>query len=202
MLTMLAPPLLLLLRTSDALPVQQRAEARAAVGSDDLAAASIESLPGDSAQAPSSASSAARQPQREGDESSSQGVHSITAFGSGFGSGGSSVSSGTLGPRTPALAPLGALSTLSPADAVAPMRDFASEVASEVRSLACCAGMPASLPACQPATHRCALPAGMLWITLLPAPAAAGLTNCSCRLAACRWRLSWRSSAASGTRCR
>lgn len=150
MLTMLAPPLLLLLQTSDALPVQQRAEARAAVGSDDLAAASIESLPGDSAQAPSSASSAARQPQREGDESSSQGAHSITAFGSGFGSGGSSVSSGTLGPRTPALAPLGALSTLSPADAVAPMNDFASEVASEVRSLACCAGMPASLPACYP----------------------------------------------------
>ena len=197
MLTMLAPPLLLLLRTSDALPVQQRAEARAAVGSDDLAAASIESLPGDSAQAPSSASSAARQPQREGDESSSQGAHSITAFGSGFGSGGSSVSSGTLGPRTPALAPL---STLSPADAVAPMRDFASEVASEVRSLACRAGLPASLPACYPPLR--ALPGGMLWITLLPAPAAAGLTNSRCRLAACRRRLSWRSSAASGTRCR
>ncbi|EFN53074.1 hypothetical protein CHLNCDRAFT_137374 [Chlorella variabilis] len=90
---------------------EERAEEQAAAGSEDVAAASVQSLP-DTRTAKAAASSSSGQ----------QG--SVV----GLGEEDASAHSGGLAPPTPSQPPGGALSA---ADAVAPMRDFASDVAAE-----------------------------------------------------------------------
>ena len=101
---------------------QERAEEQAAAGSEDVAAASVQSLP-DTRTAKAAASSSSGQ----------QG--SVV----GLGEEDASAHSGGLAPPTPSQPPGGALSA---ADAVAPMRDFASDVAAEVESPAVAGWMP------------------------------------------------------------
>ena len=118
-----------------------------------VTATSVRSLRGGDSldQAPRSASASAstsagastaaqRQYRQYSDASSVGGASTLSALGSGGSAaieGAGTGANASLAPKTPPL-PLGVpgtLCTLSPADAVALMRDFASEVASEVRLL-------------------------------------------------------------------
>lgn len=123
-------------------PPQEREEERGAEGSEDVTAASVVSLPASSVAAPSSAAASSEaaapsSPTERADDSPSSaqvfypapldGLLSAGRWGS-AGSGAGGGGSGGLAPRTPH----GDGAGLAPADVVAPMRDFASEVAAEV----------------------------------------------------------------------
>ena len=128
--------------------LQERQEERGAEDSEDVTAASVVSLPASSIAAPSSAaaSSEAAAPSsptgQQAEDSPGRGsgpraeyppaLEGLLSAGSRASAGsagmGGGVGSGALAPRTPH----GGGGWLAPADVVAPLRDFASEVAAEV----------------------------------------------------------------------